>query len=101
MLALFKWFTHGGFNADGSREPWRSPYATRAPIEVIVVRCFGVAWLVSFLVGTVSTRPYPELHGRGAVILLAIISADRGRGRHPATEPCLAGVAARRRAGGK
>src|ERR1019366_129360 len=73
MRALYKWFTHGGFNSDGSREPWRSPHATRAPIEVIVIRCFGVAWLASFLVGTVSTRPYPELRGRGAVILLAII----------------------------
>jgi signal transduction histidine kinase len=80
MLRLFRWFTQrgglsqSGLDSDTTRVPWLSTDATRAPIEAIVIRCFGVAWLVSILAGTVVTRPHPGLQGRGVVILLAVIA---------------------------
>jgi signal transduction histidine kinase len=64
MLAIYRWFTGSRF---GSGE-------TRASAEAIVLRCFGTAYLVAFLVETFTSRPYPGLHGRGAVILAATIA---------------------------
>jgi signal transduction histidine kinase len=64
MLAIYRWFTGSRF---GQSE-------TRASAEAIVLRCFGTAYLVVFLVETFTSRPYPGLHGRGAVILAATIA---------------------------
>jgi signal transduction histidine kinase len=64
MFRIYKWFTRSGFS-DGE---------ATAPVEAIVLRCFGVAWLALCLVGTFATKPYPGLHGRGAVILVATIA---------------------------
>ncbi len=44
------------------------------PAEAIVLRCFGIAWLLICVVGTFDTSPHPGLHGRGAVILVALIA---------------------------
>jgi signal transduction histidine kinase len=63
MLAIYRWFTRG-----------LGPSETRASVEAIVLRCFGVAYLMVFFVGTLATRPHPGLHGRGAVILVATIA---------------------------
>jgi signal transduction histidine kinase len=64
MLAIYRWFTGSRFG----------PGETRASAEAIVLRCFGTAYLVVFLVETFTSRPYPGLHGRGAVILAATIA---------------------------
>jgi signal transduction histidine kinase len=64
MLAIYRWFTRGGFG----------PSETRASVEAIALRSFGVAYLVVFFVGTFAARPYPGLNGRGAVILVAMIA---------------------------
>ncbi len=84
MRALLGWFTRSGFGSDGMR----------APIEVIVMRCFGVVWLASFMVGTVTTRPSPGLHGRGAGVLLAMVGLVAAAA---ATQPRRADVAVWRR----
>jgi len=63
MRGFYKWFTQG-IDPDGRR----------APAEVIVIRCFGMAWLALVLLSTISTRPHPGLHGRGAAILVALIA---------------------------
>jgi signal transduction histidine kinase len=84
MLALYKWLTRGISGEDiSSEDPMRAPWldsaangstAMRSPIEAVVIRCFGLVWLALALAGTVSTRPHPGLHGRGATILVALIA---------------------------
>ncbi|MGH2864304.1 MAG: sensor histidine kinase [Solirubrobacteraceae bacterium] len=74
MFALYKWLTRGLPDPDRARAPWEGLQTTRTPIEAIVIRCFGVAWLVLSVAGTISSRPHPGLHGRGAAILLALIA---------------------------
>ncbi len=64
MLTIYRWFTGSRFGPSG----------TGASAEAIVLRCFGTAYLVVFLVETFTSRPYPGLHGRGAVILAATIA---------------------------
>jgi signal transduction histidine kinase len=63
MIALYRWITRG-----------LGPSETKAPAEAIVLRCFGLVYLAAFLVDTFTSRPYPGLHGRGAVILAATIA---------------------------
>jgi signal transduction histidine kinase len=46
---------------------------TPAPIEAIILRSFGLVWLVIVIVGTFTTKPHPGFHGRGAVILAATV----------------------------
>jgi signal transduction histidine kinase len=74
MLALYKWLTRGVSGPERGHAPWEESQTVRAPIEAVVIRCFGIAWLVLSVVGTASTRPRPGLHGQGAVILLALIA---------------------------
>jgi signal transduction histidine kinase len=62
MLAIYRWFTRSGFDADA-----------RAPVEAVVLRLVGLAYLVVFVVDTVTTRPHPGLHGRGIAVLAAMI----------------------------
>lgn len=64
MAAFYRWFTRS----------WLDPDLPRASLEVIVLRCFVIADLVLFLAATVATRPEPGFHGRGVVILLAMIA---------------------------
>jgi signal transduction histidine kinase len=64
MIAMYRWFTGNRFGLG----------ETRASAEAIVLRCFGIAYLVAFLVETFTSRPYPGLHGRGAVVLAATIA---------------------------
>jgi signal transduction histidine kinase len=63
MIGIFKWFTGSRFG----------PSEAPASAEAIALRCFGIAYLVAFLVETFTSRPYPGLHGRAAVILAATI----------------------------
>ncbi len=64
MLTIYRWFTGSRFDLS----------ETRASAEAIVLRCVGTAYLVVFLVETFTSRPYPGLHGRGAVILAATVA---------------------------
>jgi signal transduction histidine kinase len=63
MLALYRWLTRSGLG----------PGSTRASVEAIALRCFGGAYLAVFLVETFSSRPHPGLHGRGALVLIAML----------------------------
>ena len=64
MAAFYKWFTRSGLNPD----------LPQASFEVIMLRCFVIADLVLFVAASVTTRPEPGFHGRGVVILLAMIA---------------------------
>jgi signal transduction histidine kinase len=64
MLSIYRWFTSSRFGPGGKR----------ASAEAILLRCFGIAYLATFLVETFTSRPYPGLHGHGAVILAATIA---------------------------
>jgi signal transduction histidine kinase len=86
MLAIYRWFT--GRRSDSGK--------TGAFAEAIVLRSFGIAYVVVFLVETFTSRPYPGLHGRGAVILaatIAFVAAAAG------TQPQSPDLSARRRVG--
>jgi signal transduction histidine kinase len=84
MLAIYRWFTGSRFG----------PSETSASAEAIILRCFGTAYLVVFLVETFTSRPYPGLHGRGAVILAATIAFVAAA---VSTQPQRADLPARRR----
>jgi signal transduction histidine kinase len=60
-------------DADAPRAPWLSSHAGRDSIEGIVIRCFGAAWLVLVLVGTITTTPHPGWHRHGAGVLAALL----------------------------
>ena len=60
---LRAYFTRSGLGGSG-----------RAPAEVIALRSLGLVYLTLFIVATVTTRPYPALHGRGLAVLLAGIA---------------------------
>jgi len=78
LRPLLNWFTAGGMlihrdpaacaGADG-----RAGRAGRAPIEVILLRCLGVGYLLLFVISTSTTHPQPGLHGRGLVILIVMV----------------------------
>jgi signal transduction histidine kinase len=63
MLAFYRWVTRGF-----------GPSEISASVEAIALRCVGLVYLGLFLVDTFTSRPYPGLHGRGAVILAATIA---------------------------
>jgi signal transduction histidine kinase len=84
MIAIYRWFTGSRFG----------PIETRASAEAIVLRCFGIAYLVTFLAETFTSRPYPGLHGRGAVILAATIAFVAAA---VSTQPQRANLSAQRR----
>jgi signal transduction histidine kinase len=63
MLLIYRWLTRS--RLDGSE--------MTLPAEAVALRCLGLGYLAVFLVETLTTRPYPGLHGRGALILLALI----------------------------
>jgi signal transduction histidine kinase len=84
MIGIYKWFTASRFGPGGKR----------ASVEAIVLRCFGTAYLVTFLVETFTSRPYPGLHGRGAVILAATIAFVAAA---VSSQPQRADVSTRRR----
>jgi signal transduction histidine kinase len=86
MLTIFRWLTDSRL---GSSE-------TRASAEAIVLRCFGIAYLATFLVETFTSRPYPGLHGRGAAILAATIAFVAAA---VSTQPQRADISPRRRIG--
>jgi signal transduction histidine kinase len=46
----------------------------RTPLEVTVMRAFGTAWLLTFVLGTAFTTPHPGLHGRSLAILVAMVA---------------------------
>ncbi|MGA2925350.1 MAG: histidine kinase [Solirubrobacteraceae bacterium] len=66
FTTLVSWFT------DDSRG--RGDERLRLPVEAIMLRCLGLVWLIIFVVASITTRPHPGLHGRGAVILAAIVA---------------------------
>ena len=70
MRAFFHKWLMQGVRSDGGL----SIGDASAPAELIVLRCFVVLDLGVFLLGTFTNAPYPGLHGRGAVILLATIA---------------------------
>ena len=46
----------------------------RAPLEAVVLRCFGAAYLTVILIDTFATKPRPGFEGRGLLILLATVA---------------------------
>lgn len=64
MLAIYRWFTRRGLYGSTDEPP---------PIEVIAVRLLGLVYLVVFILDTITTHPRPGLHGRGPVVLAAMI----------------------------
>jgi signal transduction histidine kinase len=83
MLTFYRWMTRG-FDPGGAK----------APAEAIVLRCFGLLYLAVFLVDTFTSRPYPDFHGRGAVVLAATIAFVAAV---VSTQPQRSDLAARRR----
>jgi signal transduction histidine kinase len=63
MVALYRWLTHRKL---GGTE-------VRLPVEAVVLRCFGFVYLAVFLVETLTTKPHPSLHGKGLVVLVAMV----------------------------
>jgi signal transduction histidine kinase len=63
LLGLWRWLTRNPGAPDGRR----------APVEAIVLRSFGLAYLVAAFIVTFTSKPHPSLHGRGAVILAAFV----------------------------
>ncbi len=63
MTRLFRSFTHSRWGPPGRP----------VPIEAMILRSFGVVWLLIVIVGSFTTRPYPGFHGRGVVILVALV----------------------------
>jgi signal transduction histidine kinase len=63
MKRFIRSFTHSRWGPPGAQ----------APVEAIILRSFGVAWLAIVIAGTFTTRPHPAFHGRGAVILGATL----------------------------
>ena len=60
MLAIARWFTRrGGWNG------------APLPVEAMVLRTVGFAYLALFVVKSFGTSPHPGLHGRGLPILAA------------------------------
>jgi signal transduction histidine kinase len=63
--SLINWFTSANaFAGNGGR----------APNEAIFLRCLGLVYLMVFLISGASTRPQPALHGRGLVVLVAMLT---------------------------
>lgn len=62
-MLIYRWLTRR----------WLGYGDTRAPIEAIALRTLGLAYLVVFIVDSITTRPHPGLHGRGALVLVAIV----------------------------
>jgi signal transduction histidine kinase len=65
MRGVYGWLTGRdfGFKRNG-----------RAPLEAVVLRCFGAAYLTVILVDTFATKPRPGFEGRGLLILLATVA---------------------------
>jgi signal transduction histidine kinase len=63
MTTLYHWFTRR----------WLGIGEARAPVEAVVLRLLGLAYLVAFIVDTFATGPAPGLHGRHAVVLAALV----------------------------
>jgi signal transduction histidine kinase len=63
MFAIYRFFTRR----------WLGIGDANAPVEAIVLRLLGLAYLILFIVDTFTTRPHPGLHGRGAVVLVALV----------------------------
>jgi signal transduction histidine kinase len=43
------------------------------PLEALILRFVGIVYLAFFVLVTLTTRPAPALHGRGAAVLVALI----------------------------
>ncbi len=95
MLLLRRWATGvwPSFEREG-RQP-------AAPAEAVALRCFALLFLLACVVVTCTTRPHPSLHGRGLIVLGAIVlltaSAVAAQPRRPNAQPwrlvlALAGV---------
>jgi signal transduction histidine kinase len=64
---LYRWVTYNGFEM--------TPRSDRpAPVEAVVLRLFGMTFLIVFIVTSIATEPTPGLSGRGLVVLLAMIA---------------------------
>ena len=55
-------------------KPLYGPVEGRLRLEVIVMRLFGAAWLVGVMIEVLRGSPRPGLHGRGAIVLVALVA---------------------------
>jgi signal transduction histidine kinase len=67
MQALYRWFTRRWLDPASEIE-------ATAPLEAIVLRTLGVAYLIVVIAETATTKPLPGFHGRGLVVLVATIA---------------------------
>jgi len=81
MLALYRWFTR------------RNVAGLTLPVEAVVLRCIGLAYLTAFVVGTFVTKPHVAPHGRGLGIVLALVAFVSGA---VATQPRVPDLSKRR-----
>jgi signal transduction histidine kinase len=65
MRYLYRWITGRGI---------RGRPDAALPLEAVVLRCFGLAYMTLILVDTFVTKPRPSFEGRGIVILLATLA---------------------------
>jgi signal transduction histidine kinase len=86
MIAIYRWFTQSG-RFGRALAPGEEGHTERAPMEVIFLRCLGLAYLVVFSYTTVSTHPHPGLHGKGVLILImSILLIGAAIGTQPRAE---------------
>jgi signal transduction histidine kinase len=68
MLAIFNWLTRGWLTRDMTGRD------ASAPAEAIALRSIGLAWVLACVVVTFTVHPRPGLHGRGLVVLAALVA---------------------------
>ncbi len=76
-MSIFARRIRGWFTRDFGGKPHA------APVEAVVLRSIGSAWLIAVVVVTFTTDPHPGLHGRGLLVLagflLMLVSSVVGR----------------------
>lgn len=74
MTAALRSLLASGPRSNELRTIWRAPGSPATPVELVVMRLFGAAWLVLVLLEAALNRPRPGLHGRGAEVLAALVA---------------------------
>lgn len=91
MLLIYRWFTRGF-------EP-----GSRAPFEIVALRCVGATVLAALFITSFTTAPYPALSGRGAIVLggmlalaifsvIAVLFSNRPHGAWPPVRQLVAAL---------
>lgn len=65
LRRLWRWWSSAGV--------WGTP-SRSVPPEVAFLRLIGLAYFALIIVGTITTKPYPALHGRGLAVLIGLVA---------------------------